>query len=62
MAKIELPTNTSTKIALPRHGSVAEFGGARFGSARFGRRDNLFPKIALPTNTFTKQTLTNLIT
>lgn len=42
------PTITVSKEALPRHGSVGEFGSGRFGSARFGTRSNTFAKEALP--------------
>ena len=63
MAKEILPTNTTTKEGLRSTGSSGLFGIGKFGIARFGVADNSadFTKVALPANSLTKESLTNLI-
>lgn len=63
MAKEALPANTFTKVSLRNPSSVgAQFGTATFGVSTFGSATTGFSKVALPVNSYTKETLTTQIT
>jgi len=53
--KEALSSNSKTKEARPKHGTQGEFDVGRFDVARFDSPDEVLPREARPSTTYTKE-------